>query len=75
MDKHNPNWMTGGPWYNAYICKQLHETVFEYFVRNARTDRYNLVCSIDAHEKEHPSPFNDGNSDDGYTLPSNSTTE
>ena len=51
MDKHNPNWVTGGPWYNAYICKQLHETVFEYFVRNARTSRYHIMCFIYAHEK------------------------
>ena len=21
MDKHNPCWITGGPWYNTYICK------------------------------------------------------
>ena len=21
-DKHNPNWMTGGTWYNTYICKK-----------------------------------------------------
>ena len=43
--------MTVGPWYNTYICRKLHGTVFEEFIRNARTDRYNLVCYIDAHEK------------------------
>ena len=21
MDKYNSYWMTGGPWYNTYICK------------------------------------------------------
>ena len=25
MDKNNPNWMTGGPWYNTYICKKYME--------------------------------------------------
>ena len=54
IDKNNSEWMTGGPWYNTYICKKLHGNVFEGFIRNARTDRYNIMCYIDAHEKEHP---------------------
>ena len=29
IDKHNPYWITGVPWYNIYICKKLHGTVFE----------------------------------------------
>ena len=53
MDKDNLHWMTGGTWYNTYICKKSHGKVFEGFFRNARTDRYNIMCSIDAHEKEH----------------------
>ena len=24
MEKHNSEWMTGGPWYNTSICKKLH---------------------------------------------------
>ena len=51
MDKYNSEWMTGGLWYNTYICNKLHGKVFELFIRNARTDRYNIMCSIDAHEK------------------------
>ena len=43
--------MTGGPWYNTSICKKLNGKVFEGFIRNARTDRYNIMCSIDAHLK------------------------
>ena len=38
MGKHNSDWITGGPWYNTFICKQLHGNVFEEFIRNARTD-------------------------------------
>ena len=45
--------MTGSPWYNTYICKKLHGKLFEGFIINAITNRYNLMCSIDAHEKEH----------------------
>ena len=33
------------------------------------------MCSIDAHEKYHKPPFNDGSSCGRYALPSNSTTE
>ena len=51
--KKNPECMTGGPWYNTSICKKLHGNVFERFIRNERTDRYNIMCSIDENEKEH----------------------
>ena len=53
MEKQNSEWMTGGPWYNTYICNKLYGELFEGFIRNAITDRYNIMCSIDAHEKEH----------------------
>ena len=33
-----------------FICKKLHGKVFESFIRNARTNRYNIMCYIDAHE-------------------------
>ena len=33
------------------------------------------MCSIDAHEKQHPSSFYDGSSGGGSVLPSNSTTD
>ena len=51
MDKQNSEWITGGPWYNTYICKKLHGKVFEGFIRNTRTDRYNIMCYIDADEQ------------------------
>ena len=75
MEKYNPYWMTGGPWYNKYICKTLHGRVFEEFIRNARTDRYNLLCYIDAQEKNNPTEYSDGSSGGGYLIPFYSTTE
>ena len=42
--------MIGGPWYNISICKKLHGKLFEGFIRNAGTDRYHIMCSIDSHE-------------------------
>ena len=49
--KKNLDCMTGVPWNNTYICKRLHGKVFEEFIMNAITDRYNIMCFIDAHEK------------------------
>ena len=49
--------------------------MFEGFIRNARTDRYNIMCDIDAHENNNPSEHDYGSSGGGYPLPSHSTTE
>ena len=38
----------------THIFVKIYGTVFEEFIRNTRTDRYNMICSIDAHEKYHP---------------------
>ena len=43
--------MTGVHWYNTYICKKVHGKVFEGFIRKARTDKYNIIYSIDPHKK------------------------
>ena len=44
-------------------------------MRKARTDRYNILCSIDAHEKQNQSYCDDSSRDGVFTLPSNSATE
>ena len=67
--------MIGGPLYNTYICEKWHGTVLGEFIRNARTERYNIILFIDAHEKCHSYYFYDGISGGGDVLPSNSTTE
>ena len=46
MEIKNSDWMTGGPWYNTSICNKLHKKLFEGFIINARTDSYNIRCSI-----------------------------
>ena len=51
MDEQNSEWMTGGPWYNTSICNKLYGKLFEGFIINARTKRYNIISSIDAHDK------------------------
>ena len=62
--------MTYGTWYITCICKKLHGKVFEGFIINLRTERYNIMCSIDSHEKDHPSSCDDGISSGGCPLPS-----
>ena len=74
MDKHNLDFMTGCTWYNTHICKKLKGYVFDGLIRNVRTDRYNIMCAIHAHEKINPSEHDDGSSGGGCPLPSNSTT-
>ena len=51
MEKYNSDWITDGPWYNTSICKKIYGKVFEGFIRNSRTERYNIICYIDAHKK------------------------
>ena len=41
MEIQNSDW-------NTYICKKLHGKVFEAFIINTRTDRYNIMCYIDS---------------------------
>ena len=45
-------WLNEFPWYNTTICYKLHVTVLEDFIRNTRTYRYNLMCSITAHDRQ-----------------------
>ena len=54
IDKSNhPDWLNKGPWYNKDICSMLHGSMFEYFITHAITDRYNLLCSLVAHDKKN----------------------
>ena len=70
-EKHNSEWMKGGTWYNTSIYNKLYGKVFQGFIINARNDRYNTMCSINAHEKEHQSSCNDGSRGGGCPRPSN----
>ena len=44
-------WLNRVPWYNTDICPRLHGSLFEYFITQERTNRYNLMCSLVAHDK------------------------
>ena len=44
MDKNNYQyWLNKGPWYNTSICLKSHGSRFEDFIKQAITDRYNLM--------------------------------
>ena len=76
MDVLNSDLLTGVPWYNTSISKKLHGKLFEGFIISAITDRYNIMCSIDAYEIEHQSYVcYDVSSGGGCPLPITSMTE
>ena len=53
MDESNhPDLLNKGPWYNTAICSRLHGILFEYFITHARANRYNILCSLAAHDKK-----------------------
>ena len=53
-ENHHQYWFKKGPWYNTAICLRLHGIRFETFITHARSDRYNLMCSLVAHDKIQP---------------------
>ena len=74
MKENNPDWLNKGPWYNTTICYKLHGTVFEYFIINAITDRYNLMCYITSHDSQQPTYVDDASSGGGREITKNATT-
>ena len=44
-------WLNKGPWYNTAICSRFHGSLIGDFIRHARTDRYNFMWYLFAHEK------------------------
>ena len=51
-----------GPRYNTAICSKLHINVFDGFIRNDKTDRCNIICSITAYDKQQPTYVDDSGS-------------
>ena len=45
------DWFDTGPWHNKNICSKLYGTTFEGFITQSRTDRYNIMCSLVAHDR------------------------
>ena len=47
----NLNWFDTGPWHNKNICSKLYGTTFEGFIKQDITYRYNIMCSLVAHDR------------------------
>ena len=52
----------------------MHGNLFEGLFRNARTDIYNIMCYITAHDRQNPIYVGDTSSSSGRAIPKNSTT-
>ena len=59
IEEKNPNCLNKYPWYNTAIYSQLHETVFEDFIINARIDIYDIMCYIAPHDRQQPTYVDD----------------
>ena len=53
----------------------MHGIVFDGFIRNIRTHRCNIMCSITAHGKLQPTYVDDARSGGSREIPKNSKTE
>ena len=53
----------------------MHGSLFEDFLTHARSDRYNLMCSLFAHIKIQSSYEDDESSIGDRSIPKNATTE
>ena len=51
IETNHQDWLNKVPWYNKSICSKLHGSRFEDFITQARTDQYNLMCSLVAHDR------------------------
>ena len=41
------------PWYNTTICTKLNGQIFKDYLRTGLKERYDLMCYIDAYDKEN----------------------
>ena len=69
------DWLNKGPWYNIEIYSRLHGSLLEDFITHARANRYNLMCSLVAHEKKLPAYEDDEISIWDRLISKNATTE
>ena len=49
-ESNHQDWLNKGHWYNTAIYSRLHGSLFEDFRAHARTERYNSMCSLVAHD-------------------------
>ena len=68
--------MFNGIRYNPTICSQLLGYLFKKYFKTGRKYRYDLMCAIDAYNKQHPPAGHDDAIHGGdRTLTSTSSTQ
>ena len=72
-ESNNLDWLNKVPWYNRNICSKLHGIRFEDFITQATTDRYNLMCSLVAHDRLQPYYEDDESSIGDRAIPNDAT--
>ena len=71
MDENNhQDWLNTGTWCNKYICLKFMEVCLSILLHMQEQKRYNLMCSLVAHDKMQPYY-----EDDERSLGDSSTTK
>ena len=71
----NLSWFDTVPWHNKNICSKLYGTTFEGFLTQARTDRYNIMCSLVAHDRMQDNKQDDEISIGDRVIPNDATVK
>ena len=71
----NLNWFDTGPWHKKKICSKLYGTSFEGFITQAITDRYNIMCSLVAHDRLQENKPDDESSIGDRVIPNDATVK
>ena len=74
-NSNNLGWFDTGPWHKKYICSKLYGTTFEGFIKQDRTDRYNIMCSLVAHDRMQDNEPDDESSIDDRVIPNDATVK
>ena len=69
------DWLNKGPCYNKNICSKLHGSKFEDLITQARTDLYNIMCSLVANYRLQPYYKEDESSIGDREVPNDSTVK
>ena len=74
-ETYHQDWLSKGPWYNTDIFSRLYGSLFECLITHARTDRYNLMCSLVPHGKKQLAYEDQESSIVDRLIPKHATTE
>ena len=68
-------WFDTGPWHNKNICSKLYGTTVEGFITQDRTYRYNIICSLVAHDRMQENKPDDESSIGDRVIPNDATVK